>query len=115
MVCCIIGPQTPKLHMRWLRSITRIIDWRQLIGTHSLAAFLQLELFRVYLDNRFSCGQNVIIVITPRWCKAQGLQITQFDIIGVSPNSIGNSQQGLSISLKTDPFTVYVNFIYMLT
>ncbi|ADZ41218.1 hypothetical protein YE105_C0722 [Yersinia enterocolitica subsp. palearctica 105.5R(r)] len=43
--------------MRWLRSVTRIIDWRQLIGIMNLirgspygpalAAFLQLELFRV--------------------------------------------------------------------
>ncbi|EKN5078474.1 hypothetical protein DVQ18_09480 [Yersinia enterocolitica] len=38
-----------KLHVRWLLSLTRIIDWRQLIGIHSLAACLQLELFRVYL------------------------------------------------------------------
>ncbi|PEH53916.1 hypothetical protein CRM81_11680 [Yersinia kristensenii] len=36
-----------KLHVRWLLSLTRIIDCRQLIGIHSLAAFLQLELFRV--------------------------------------------------------------------
>ncbi|EEP96446.1 hypothetical protein yaldo0001_21160 [Yersinia aldovae ATCC 35236] len=36
-----------KLHVRWLLSLTRINDWRQLIGVHSLAAFLQLELFRV--------------------------------------------------------------------
>ncbi|UXD26113.1 hypothetical protein FORC065_3347 [Yersinia enterocolitica] len=35
--------------MRWLLSFTRIIDWRQLIGTLSFAAFLQLELFRVYI------------------------------------------------------------------
>ncbi|CNJ05828.1 LysE family transporter [Yersinia enterocolitica] len=38
-----------KLHVRWLLSFTRIIDWRQLIGTHSFAAYLQLELFRVYI------------------------------------------------------------------
>ncbi|CBY29324.1 hypothetical protein Y11_32061 [Yersinia enterocolitica subsp. palearctica Y11] len=36
-----------KLQVRWLLSFTRIIDWRQLIGMHSLAAFLQLELFRM--------------------------------------------------------------------
>ncbi|HIG0435152.1 TPA: hypothetical protein ACYA51_003004, partial [Yersinia enterocolitica] len=39
-----------KPHVRWLLSFTRIIDWRQLIGTLSFAAFLQLELFRVYFD-----------------------------------------------------------------
>ncbi|CQH74768.1 LysE family transporter [Yersinia enterocolitica] len=41
-------PSYFKLHVRWLPSFTRIIDWRQLIGTLSFAAFLQLELFRVY-------------------------------------------------------------------
>ncbi|AVJ16154.1 hypothetical protein CLM71_02905 [Serratia sp. MYb239] len=33
--------------MRWLRSVTRITDQSQLIGIPFLAAFLQLELFRV--------------------------------------------------------------------
>ncbi|CFQ84576.1 LysE family transporter [Yersinia enterocolitica] len=42
-------PSYFKLHVRWLLSFTRIIDWRQLIGTLSFAAFLQLELFRVYI------------------------------------------------------------------
>ncbi len=67
-------PSYFKLHMRWLlsllgpsmdlasarplqtalksvpdRFVTRIIDWRQLIGTLSFAAFPQLELFRVYI------------------------------------------------------------------
>ncbi|PEH55835.1 hypothetical protein CRM81_08015 [Yersinia kristensenii] len=37
-----------KLHVRWLRSITRITYYSKLIGIISLAAFLQLELFRVY-------------------------------------------------------------------
>ncbi|PNM13480.1 hypothetical protein A6J64_016410 [Yersinia enterocolitica] len=42
-------PSSFKLHMRWLLSLARIIDWRQLSGIHSIAAFLQLELFRVYI------------------------------------------------------------------
>ncbi|PPE59517.1 hypothetical protein F152LOC_03204 [Pectobacterium brasiliense] len=40
-------PSYFKLHVRWLRSLTRITYLSKLIGTHSLAAFLQLELFRV--------------------------------------------------------------------
>ncbi len=37
--------------MCWLRLITRIIDSRQLIGTPPLAAFLQLELFRIHAES----------------------------------------------------------------
>ncbi|POY56195.1 hypothetical protein PB70LOC_00703 [Pectobacterium versatile] len=40
-------PSYFKLHVRWLRSLTRITYLSKLIGTHSLAAFPQLELFRV--------------------------------------------------------------------
>ncbi|ACX88532.1 conserved hypothetical protein [Pectobacterium parmentieri WPP163] len=36
-----------KLHVRWLRSLTRITYLSKLIGIPSLAAFLKLELFRV--------------------------------------------------------------------
>ncbi|OVZ80193.1 hypothetical protein CBW52_12310 [Yersinia kristensenii] len=39
------------MHVRWLPSLTRITDSRQLIGIYSVAAFLQLELFRVYAKN----------------------------------------------------------------
>ncbi|RUR96126.1 hypothetical protein KHDHEBDM_02817 [Pectobacterium polaris] len=38
-----------KLHVRWLRSLTRITYLSKLIGLPSLAAYLQLELFRVYI------------------------------------------------------------------
>ncbi|ARA76548.1 hypothetical protein B5S52_11930 [Pectobacterium brasiliense] len=41
--------------MRWLRSVTRITYLCKFIGIPSLAAFLQPELFRVY--------------IRTRWCK----------------------------------------------
>ncbi|PSH18588.1 hypothetical protein B7R74_14655 [Yersinia pseudotuberculosis] len=41
-------PSYFKLQVCWLRSITRITDYSKLIGALSLAAFLQLELFRVY-------------------------------------------------------------------
>lgn len=37
-----------KLHVRWLRAFTRITYLSKLIGTLLLAAFLKLELFRVY-------------------------------------------------------------------
>ncbi len=40
-------PSYFKLHVRWLRSLTRITYLSKLIGIPSLAAFLQLELFRV--------------------------------------------------------------------
>ncbi|PTA65112.1 hypothetical protein C9I36_05645, partial [Pectobacterium punjabense] len=39
------------LHVRWLRSVTRITYLSKLIGIPSLAAFLKLELFRVYIMN----------------------------------------------------------------
>ncbi|POD91529.1 hypothetical protein BV921_12750 [Pectobacterium odoriferum] len=39
-----------KLHVRWLHSVTRITYLSKLIGTPSLAAFLQLELFRVKIS-----------------------------------------------------------------
>ncbi len=38
------------------RFVTRITYRCKLIGTHSLAAFLQLELFRVYTLSSGSCG-----------------------------------------------------------
>ncbi|NAT79270.1 hypothetical protein CWD78_17795 [Dickeya dadantii] len=36
----------------WLRLFTRITYLSKLIGTHSLAALLQLELFRVYIQRK---------------------------------------------------------------
>ncbi|KFX09346.1 hypothetical protein JV35_21570, partial [Pectobacterium betavasculorum] len=45
----LVYPSYFKLHVRWLRSVTRITYLSKLIGIPSLAAFLQLELFRVYL------------------------------------------------------------------
>ncbi len=41
-------PSYFKLHVRWLRSLTRITYLSKFIGTPSLAAFLKLELFRGY-------------------------------------------------------------------
>ncbi|POD99684.1 hypothetical protein BV921_20140 [Pectobacterium odoriferum] len=38
-----------KLHVRRLRSVTRITYLSKLIGIPSLTAFLKLELFRVYI------------------------------------------------------------------
>ncbi|TAI88940.1 hypothetical protein EG330_01655 [Pectobacterium versatile] len=43
----LIYPPYFKLHVRWLRSVTRITYLSKLIGIPSLAACLKLELFRV--------------------------------------------------------------------
>ncbi|POE11312.1 hypothetical protein BV921_06455 [Pectobacterium odoriferum] len=45
-------PSYFKFHMRWLHSVTRITYLSKLIGIPSLAAFLKLELFRVYKRSR---------------------------------------------------------------
>ncbi|PVY71810.1 hypothetical protein C7330_0830 [Pectobacterium versatile] len=42
-----IYPSYFKLHVRWLRSLTRITYLSKLVGIPSLAACLKLELFRV--------------------------------------------------------------------
>ena len=56
-------PSYFKLHVRWLRSFTPVTYLCKLLEIHSLAAFLQLELFRVYqkinLDvHRPACIKN---------------------------------------------------------
>ncbi|AJJ21853.1 hypothetical protein CH49_906 [Yersinia enterocolitica] len=51
-----------KLHVRWLRSITRITYESKLIGVLSLAAFLQLELFRVYKgEKNLTVGFDIVL------------------------------------------------------
>ncbi|PWD72366.1 hypothetical protein DF215_04300 [Pectobacterium versatile] len=40
--------------MRWLHSVTRITYLSKLIGIPSFAAFLKLELFRVYILSIYS-------------------------------------------------------------
>ncbi len=45
-LCCIY-PSYFKLQARWLRSLTPVTYLCTLLGIPSLAAFLQLELFRV--------------------------------------------------------------------
>ena len=44
-------PSYFKLQMRWLRSRTPVTYLCTLLGMHSLAAFLQLEVFRVEVMN----------------------------------------------------------------
>ena len=39
-------PSYFKLHVRWLRSLTPVTYFSKLLGMNSLAALLQLELFR---------------------------------------------------------------------
>ncbi|PTA63705.1 hypothetical protein C9I36_13530 [Pectobacterium punjabense] len=46
------------MHVRWLRSLTRITYLSKLIGTPSLAACLKLELFRVFYTHPFSGCRN---------------------------------------------------------
>lgn len=46
-------PSYLKLPLRWPLSPTRITDQRQLIGIDSLAALLQLQLFRLYLRSYY--------------------------------------------------------------
>ncbi|PXW41379.1 hypothetical protein DET57_11553 [Klebsiella oxytoca] len=41
-------PSYFKLHARWLSSLTPVTYWSKLLGTLCVAAFSQLELFRVY-------------------------------------------------------------------
>ncbi|OWP37382.1 hypothetical protein CEG88_25260 [Klebsiella aerogenes] len=40
-------PSYFELHVRWLQSFTPVTYFSKLLGIHALAAFLQLELFRV--------------------------------------------------------------------
>ncbi|PLY38680.1 hypothetical protein F164LOC_02370 [Pectobacterium carotovorum] len=48
-------PSYFKLHVRWLRSLTRITYLSKLIGIPSLAACLKLELFRVDMGVEKKC------------------------------------------------------------
>ena len=57
MIFIVLYPSYFKLHVRWLRSLTRITYQSKLIATHSLAACLQLELFRVNLG-KLSLARN---------------------------------------------------------
>ncbi|AGB80952.1 hypothetical protein D781_0599 [Serratia sp. FGI94] len=57
-------PSYFELQMRWLRSVTRITDRSQLIGIPSLAAFLQLELFRVTPRHTSSCRCESLELLT---------------------------------------------------
>ncbi len=51
-----------KLHVRWLRSITRITYESKLIGVLSLTAFLRLELFRVYKGGKnLTVGFDIVL------------------------------------------------------
>ncbi|WP_186369718.1 hypothetical protein [Yersinia aldovae] len=46
-------PSSFKVQVCWLRSITRITDLSQLIGIHSLAAFLHIESYWVSMPSSF--------------------------------------------------------------
>ncbi|AJC68140.1 hypothetical protein W909_19475 [Dickeya zeae EC1] len=60
----VLYPSYFKLQVCWLRSLTRITNLSKLIGIHSLAAFLQLELFWVYLALRTLHSTNQTIFLT---------------------------------------------------
>ncbi|RAU32064.1 hypothetical protein DBY73_017995 [Enterobacter sp. RIT418] len=49
----LLYPSYFKLYVRWLHSFTPVTYSCKLLGIHSLAAFLQLELFRVYVVSKF--------------------------------------------------------------
>ncbi|PXB02387.1 hypothetical protein DMB41_08450 [Pectobacterium carotovorum subsp. carotovorum] len=51
-----------KLHVRWLRSLTRITYLSKLIGTPSLAAGMKLELFRVYIYRQNTDCFKILII-----------------------------------------------------
>ncbi|MCU1793842.1 hypothetical protein CUU52_12620 [Pectobacterium polaris] len=70
-----LSPSYFKLHVRWLRSLTRITYLSKLIGIPSLAACMKLELFRVYLPpyplmkmlmhkNEFLCVIPCALILT---------------------------------------------------
>ncbi|QGY31208.1 hypothetical protein CUN67_02175 [Pantoea cypripedii] len=46
-----LSPSYFKLQVRWLRSFTPVTYLCKLPGIHFLAAFLQPELFRVYIQS----------------------------------------------------------------
>ncbi|AUV37027.1 hypothetical protein DNK69_05990 [Klebsiella pneumoniae] len=55
-------PSYFKLHVRWLSSLTPVTYWSMLLGTRCVSAFLQLELFRVYVSKfllLLVCGDSV--------------------------------------------------------
>ncbi|VYU25230.1 Uncharacterised protein [Metakosakonia massiliensis] len=53
-------PSYFKLHVRWLSSLTPVTYWSKLLGIHCVAAFLQLELFRVYTyDAKRGRGEKI--------------------------------------------------------
>ncbi len=60
-------PSYFKLQVCWRRSFTRITYLSKLIGVHSLAAFLQLELFWVYPPYFRSQMHDVVLATYP--CK----------------------------------------------
>jgi MOSC domain-containing protein YiiM len=54
-----VYPSYFTLQVRWLRSLTPVTYLSKLLGIHSLAAFLQLELFRAYKGARMHYPVNV--------------------------------------------------------
>ncbi|KFX15782.1 hypothetical protein KP24_11745 [Pectobacterium atrosepticum] len=49
-----VYPSYFKLHVRWLPLFTPVTYLSKLLGIHYVAAFLQLELFRVYGAKRLT-------------------------------------------------------------
>jgi hypothetical protein len=56
-------PSYFKLKLRWLRSLTPVTYLSKLLRIHSLAALLQLELFRIHIQksNRFAATIMIFI------------------------------------------------------
>ncbi|OWS91542.1 hypothetical protein DP180_07460 [Enterobacter kobei] len=58
-----LSPSYFKLHVRWLRAFTPVTYLCKLQGIHTLAAFLQLELFRVNIINTLRAGHANISLL----------------------------------------------------
>ncbi|TCL06623.1 hypothetical protein EZJ58_4892 [Sodalis ligni] len=52
----VLYPSYFELQGCWLPSLTPVTYWSKLLGIHSVAAYLQLELFRVYNQPKESNG-----------------------------------------------------------
>ncbi|ARA76370.1 hypothetical protein B5S52_10980 [Pectobacterium brasiliense] len=75
------------MHVRWLRSVTRITYLSKLIGIPSLAAFLKLELFRVYILNQVTAQMAIPLCHRSRFQRCASSRIdasrSRGDVTGV--------------------------------
>ncbi|PLM62512.1 hypothetical protein DDJ70_04890 [Klebsiella michiganensis] len=77
----VLYPSYFKLHVRWLHSLTPVTYSCKLLGTPSLAAFLQLELFRVYRPVLFIIHRHEVFT-SKRGLLRCSVHITVSRVIG---------------------------------